>query len=354
MSANNIITKQLKIILSPIKPQIKSSTKRSRVVSPEPPTEEQVVKGTREKQPTSKKSKTAKMTSKDMDELKQLISNSTIAIEKKIDDSTNALEAKVSNLATTVNEDVNSLRVSVEEFNSKISDDISGIKLQLNEHTQRLDNTDDDIQRMRLSQDLRLTGFAHKENENLLDLFFQMATIIEFAIDERSGAPTLERRQFKNRTTGQFMPSATILIHFAISRQKEMFYSRYLKKMPLDPVKFGLPSEQRIMVSENLTAKNAKIFKQALSLKKEKKIAQTFTEDGIVYIRFKSGKSSPTHVIRNVTALETLVTQNEQANATADGAESNSSNNNNVGNGTTNSSGSNNSNVINGTPMETS
>lgn len=315
MSANNKITKQLRIVLSPIKYQTEASTKRARSLSPESTAEGPAI-GTKNKKQNSKKTKTTKMSAMEFEELKHLIVNSTSTIEKKIDDSTSALESKVSNLATKVNEDVNSLRASVEEFNSKIGDDINGIKLQLNEHNHRLDNTEDDIQRMKLSQDLRLTGFAYKENEKLLDLFYQIANLIEFATDEKSVAPTLERWQFKNGTTGQFMPSATILIHFAVSRQKEMFYSRYLNKMPLDPVKFGLPAEQRIMVSENLTAKNAKIFKQALLMKKEKKIAQTFTEDGIVYIRFKSGKSSPTHAIRNVITLETLITQNEQVNAT--------------------------------------
>lgn len=300
-----------------------------------------------------KKRKTEKMSAKDIDELKRLLATSTCSIENKIAVSQTAVETKVNDLASKFKEDINSIKESVAGLSSKVGEEIVGIKRNLIEQSERLDNTEDDIQRLKLSQDLRLVGFVCKQNENLLDLFYQIANAVDFAIDERSGAPTLERPQFKNKTTGQFMPSSTILVHFPICRQKQMFYSCYLNKMPLNPELFGLPKEQRVMISENLTIKNAKIFKRALLLRKDKKIAQTFTEDGIVFIRFNKGKTEPTHIIRNITALEILVEQHQHHNMADDSASNNhtdnskgacsSSNNNNntinnSANNTTNSS----------------
>lgn len=83
--------------------------------------------------------------------------------------------------------------------------------------------------------------------------------------------------------------------------------------MPLDPVIFGLPSTNRIIIGENLTKKNASIFKQALSMKKANKIAQAYTENGIVKIKFTKGKNETAHAVRNVTSLETIVLQHQHS-----------------------------------------
>lgn len=82
--------------------------------------------------------------------------------------------------------------------------------------------------------------------------------------------------------------------------------------MPLDPTKFGLTEEQRIVIGENLTRKNAKLFKSAQSLRRAEKIAQTYTEDGLVKIKFQRGKEAHVYTVRNNIALESIVAQHEQ------------------------------------------
>lgn len=64
--------------------------------------------------------------------------------------------------------------------------------------------------------------------------------------------------------------------------------------------------------------KNAQIFKQAQTLRKENKIAQTFTEDGLVKIRLKKGKNEATHIVRNSIELETIVELNADTSLTKD------------------------------------
>lgn len=188
---------------------------------------------------------------------------------------------------------------------------MSQIQMQLKSHEQRLNNTEDDIRRAQLSNSLRINGFAVKENENLLDLFEKIAAEIGFAIGEKMSMPMIERMPTRNATTGQIMPSPTILIHFASIQQKKTFYSLYLNKMPLDSSKFGLPTDTRVIIGENLTYINSKLFKEVLILRREKKIMQAFTEDGIVKIRFVKGKNQPTFTIRSQIELETIVAKHE-------------------------------------------
>lgn len=101
------------------------------------------------------------------------------------------------------------------------------------------------------------------------------------------------------------------MIHFAQLKLKQAFYSHYLSKMPLNPMKFGLSGAHPIVLGENLTKTNAQLFKLAYSFKKTKKIAQVFTEDGLVKVRMIEGKNEPLYIIRNIISLETLIAQHE-------------------------------------------
>lgn len=150
-------------------------------------------------------------------------------------------------MATKVEGDVPSLKSSVDEFKAEITDELLDVKKQLASHSQRIENTEDDIERIKRSHDLRITGFPVKDNENLLHIYGTIAKEI--------GYETSKRIPVKNRTTGEMMKSATMLMHFGALKQKESFYSYYLNKMPLNPEKFGLPKENRIVKGENLTKK---------------------------------------------------------------------------------------------------
>lgn len=88
--------------------------------------------------------------------------------------------------------------------------------------------------------------------------------------------------------------------------------------MPLNPVNLDLPQSNRIVVGEFLTAKNASIFKRAQILKKERKIAQVYTVNGLVKIRFTKGKSETTHTITDTVMLDTIVSQYELSSIPTD------------------------------------
>lgn len=228
-----------------------------------------------------------------------------------------------------VNGDFQSLKTSVDEFKSNITCEMTEIKAQLSENTQRIENTEDDIQRLKRSQDLRLTGFPPKENENLLEYLKQIAKEIAYDSFSETHVLLMERIPVKNKTTGQMMQSNTIIIQFTALRHKQQFYIHYLNKMPLDPTKFNLAEDNRIVIGENLTKQNAQLFKKAHVLKKNNEIAQVFTEDGAVKIRLKKGSKEPLHTIRNNIALDTLVAQHKLSQAEDEHTQKKPTDNNN-------------------------
>lgn len=115
-----------------------------------------------------------------MDELKNFMASLSSSIKNKIDSSQVALETKIHDLASKVNNDITTLKTSVDEFKFTVSADIETVNQRITEHTNRIDNVENDIQRMQRNLELRLTGFIHVENENLLDLFDKIANVIGY------------------------------------------------------------------------------------------------------------------------------------------------------------------------------
>lgn len=270
----------------------------------------------------------------DLQEIKNLFMESTERIESKIDSTNSLLELKFNELAKEVKDDVSSLKSTVADYHVKINSELIDVKKQLLVCSERIDNNDDDFHRMQRNQDLRLSGFAAKENENLYDIFKSIAAAIGYIIGPNTVMPSIERISMFDKTAQKYKPSQTILLHFAILRQKQHFYSLYLSKMPLNPTLFGLESKNRIVIGENLTAENALVFKHALIMKKDKKIAQAFTENGIVKIKITKGKKETAHTVRSITMLETITMQNQQVDGqsrdNAQKVETTSGNNNNI------------------------
>lgn len=250
---------------------------------------------------TKKKNRTNNMAPADLDELKNLISASSDKIERKIETSQNSLDAKITSLAEKVQNEVSTLKTSVAELHTKINEELVDVKKQLSQFSERIDN-DDDFQRTQRNHDLRITGFPFKENENLVAIFTQIATAIGFNMGPHTVMPEIERMLLFNKTVNTKE-------HFAILRHKQQFYTLYMGKMPLEPTQFGLDKNNRITIGENLTKLNAKIFKHALSMKKNNKIAQAFTENGIVKIKFAKSKTETAHTVRSITTLESIIAQ---------------------------------------------
>lgn len=217
----------------------------------------------------SKKKKSAKMSTNEVAEITKLISQSQKSIENKIHESQTSLETKFDDFSAKINVDVTAMRTAIDDFKTEITSEMNTVKEQVFSHTQRLDDTEDDIQRLKRSQDLRLTGFPVKDNENLVEIFTSIAKEIGYDTNTQLTVPSLERIPFKNRTTGEMFQSPIIMMHFMSTKHKQSFYSYYLNKMPLKPAKFGLPETNRIVIGENLTKKNIELFKQAQTMKKK-------------------------------------------------------------------------------------
>lgn len=264
--------------------------------------------------PKTKAAKTLKshtMPSKELSELKDFFNIMKTDIEKKIIDSQTSIESKLNDFTSKVKEEVNGLKNSVDELKSKLGTEIDTLSKHITEHTQRLDNNEDDVNRVKLSADLKIIGIPFEKNEVLTDVFHKIAAGIGFDSSIGSNVPFMKRIPIRDKKTGVMFESHTISVHFMSAQQKQAFYSSYLSKMPLNSEALGMKKDIKIIIGESLTSVNSAIFKYAQLKKKENKLAQTYTADGLVKIKFTKGPKQRAHIIRSTMQLDVLIAEHE-------------------------------------------
>lgn len=255
----------------------------------------------------AKKPKAYKMSEQEFSDLKNFFTSMKTDIENQISTSQSSIENKLSDFTAQVNAEVHGLKNSIDELKSQCGTEIGTLKEHMANHKQRLDNSEDDINRLRLSADLRIVGIPFNQTENLIEIFHKIAAEIGYDCSIDTNIPFIKRIPIRNKTTGIMIESHTITLHFVSTQHKQHFYSLYLSKMPLKSESFGMQKGSKITVGENLTHLNAIIFKYAQQQKKENKIAQTFTSDGLVKIKFSKGPKQRVYTIRHTTQLDALI-----------------------------------------------
>lgn len=151
----------------------------------------------------NKKPKTVTRDAKEMEEIKEFIKNSliesTATINNSIQSSQASLETKLNDLSTKLEAEVNSIKSCVNEFKTDVNNELCAFKNQLNEHSMRIDNTQDEIERLKRSLDLRLTGFPPKDGENLSDYIVQIASETGFNFFTQANFPLIDRIIFRDK-----------------------------------------------------------------------------------------------------------------------------------------------------------
>lgn len=180
------------------------------------------------------------------------------------------------------------------------------MKAMIQKYEERLSICEDDILRIPLMNQLLLKGIPSAQNENLKSIFIDIAEEIKYNTSEPLSIPKLEKQTaiIKN---GRVTSTNTIVMIFADYNFKVKFYYQFSKKYPLNKGFLRDMKTTSISIDENLTKKNEAILKKCVSYKNQDKIAQTFTVDGIVYIKLTNGNNEKPFAIRTEKQLVSLV-----------------------------------------------
>lgn len=119
------------------------------------------------------------------------------------------------------------------------------------------------------------------DDENLLSYFHTWCRAFGYV---ESNFPLVDIRRL-SRGTMTAGTNYMILLQFAITVQRNDFYSRYLRSRSLSLAELGFSVNKRIFINENLAPNIRALRSKAIQLKKEGKLNGVFTRGGILFIK---------------------------------------------------------------------
>ena len=180
---------------------------------------------------------------------------------------------------------IESLQSHVDELKFAIDGKIDDVTNKCNTISQKVDEVEDEMKRMKKMNELRIAGIPYTQGEDLAAIFYKIANSLNIDLSNPVKMPFLYRIG-----SAQSQPiRAPIIAQFIATRVKSEFFSAYLKQLKLCLQDIGMGSSERIIITENLTKGNKQLFDEAYNLKKQSTIHQVLTIDGTVHIRIKKG-----------------------------------------------------------------
>lgn len=248
-----------------------------------------------------------------IDELKLLLSEQTSKITQQLSDQMNSLGNEIKESLQTqilqTNQRIDSIQSNVDKQLTTIQSELTGC-------VDKITNTDNEIARFSKLNELRINGIAHTDGENLRLHFNAIAQVIGFDASIPMHIPSLSRTYSRNKTTKKMEKSSTFVAKFIAKHIRDEFYSAYLTKIannkPITTEMINLPQGGRLLISESLTMTNSKLFSVCMSLKKEKKLSQVYTQDGQVCI--KASKTSKATIVRSQRDIDLFLACIEKTN----------------------------------------
>lgn len=211
------------------------------------------------------------------------------------------IKAEFQTKITQLQEQVEANKMNVQTQINEMKSDIAMCMGQSN-------SADDDLQRISKLNELKITGIVHANNENLNVIFSEIAKLVGFELTTVNNVPTVNRVQRWNPTSKTKTPTPIVIIKFVANHIRDDFYRKYMNKIatkPIMPEDINLPAGKQVIIGENLTVMNSKIFIEASKMKRENKLCTLFTQEGIVHV--KAIKNEKATAIRSQRQLEIFI-----------------------------------------------
>lgn len=244
-----------------------------------------------------------------IDSIRNLLAEQTNAINKKFESELTRLKDEIK---ADFQERITELHNKIDSNQASMQLQIDNIKVDVKRCMEQAGGTDDDLQRMAKLNELKISGIAYNNQENLNDIFSNIAKLVQFDLSIVNNVPSITRITKWNTATKTSVPTSIVIVKFVANHIRNDFYSLYMNKIAAKQLimseNIGLQKGTRIIIGENLTPNNSSIFVEANKLKKLNKLCTVFTQNGLVHVKTtRNSKSTP---IRSQAELETFVNAN--------------------------------------------
>lgn len=166
-----------------------------------------------------------------------------------------------------------------------------------------------DVSNIPLINQVLLKGIPVANKEDLQSIFMRIAKEIDYDTTNPLSIPQLHRQLTVRMPARE---SSTIIMYFADHDFKTKFYNQFFEKYPLKKEFLNTMKTNIIILGENLTKENASILTKCRKYKRDNKIATTYSNDGIVYIKFKKGNNEKAYAVKSKEELDSIIKSNGQ------------------------------------------
>lgn len=244
-----------------------------------------------------------------LDTIRSLLAEQTQSIQTSMQ---NEMKILGDGIKAELQSQITQIHEKIDANQANVQSQINDLKVNVEKCTEQMNGTDDDFQRISKLNELKINGIAHTNNENLNEIFNEIAKLVEFDLSTVNNVPSIMRIYKRDHTKNISAPTSIVIVKFVANHIRSDFYSHYLKKIaakkPIMSENINLPKGSRIIIGENLTVKNFGIFVEACKLERENKLCSVFTQDGLVQVR--ANKNKKAIAIRSLRQLELFTLAN--------------------------------------------
>lgn len=198
----------------------------------------------------------------------------------------------------------NELREEINKGLDGIRGDLAEVNIGLTQVKRNVADNTDEIARSSLSNDLIISNVPFMMTENLQEYFRIWCKVLGYA---DSTVPMVDLRRL-SRSPLREGSNCFILVQFAITNQRNDFFTKYLRSRSFTLAQLGFKSENRIFINENLIPSARKLKSKAVELKKQGLLPSVYCRGGIVNIRLPN--SDQDHVIKTEEDLFRIAQRN--------------------------------------------
>lgn len=206
--------------------------------------------------------------------IRKMFAESKSDIDAKIDACKMELEQKIGG----VEHQLSNLKTDSEIEIREVSGSVAAVR-------DDLEITRMNVNRIGASNDLIVSGIPYTSDENIMQIFLNISKALSY---NPSDVPMvyLKRLSKVPIAVGSAPP---IMCQFSLRGMRDEFYGRYLRQKSLNLQHLGFINQNRVYINENLAPEDREIRTQAIKLKKQYRIQQVFTRNGVVFVRVKTG-----------------------------------------------------------------
>lgn len=181
------------------------------------------------------------------------------------------LSSEIEGLKREITTDMDKLREENKKIYAELTSTISTLEM----------DTTHAMETSMRANDLIASGIPFVQGEDLMSYFKVWCCSLGYS---EGHIPMVDVRRLIRRS-GSSGNAPNILIQFAITVQRNDFYSRYLRSRRLVLSDIGFSVNKRVYVNENLGPAARNLRSKAIRLKKEGRLHAVFTRNGAVYIK---------------------------------------------------------------------